>query len=209
VNRPSLPRRSGPPRSGTCQARLWVAAVALRLLVGAPAPALAQLASLPRLGPAPNFALTTQQHDRLWLTQLRERIVVLTFFCTTCEVCPDLLPALLDLSRGLGAAASHRVFFVAVSVDPARDTAPVLRRFAQVQGVDLGAWIFLTGRPAEVDAVARWYGAEVSRDGGRLRHACRVTLIDGAGIVRARLGSDQLRHLPGTLTSLLAEPRGS
>ena len=62
--------------------------------------------------PAPNFALTTQQNDRLWLTQLRGRAVVLAFGCTGCGACPGLVPGLADVARGLGtrraAASSSR-----------------------------------------------------------------------------------------------------
>src|SRR5262249_58380316 len=92
-------------------------------------------APTPRLGPAPNFALTTQQNDRIWLAQLRERAVVLTFTCTTCTGCPALLPALRDAVRAVGAAAGTRVFFVAVTVDPTHDTVPVLRRFGRDQAL--------------------------------------------------------------------------
>jgi protein SCO1/2 len=161
---------------------------------------------LPRLGPAPNFALTTQLNDRLWLTQLRGRVVVLSFFCTRCVACSGLLPSLLDLSRALPEPARRRVFFVAVSVDPRRDTWAVLRRFAREQRADPQAWVFLTSdRPAEIEAVARWYGAGVEPQEERIRHECRVTLIDGAGQLRARVDTPEPGRLRGDIESLLAE----
>src|SRR5262245_8783123 len=66
---------------------------------------------------APNFALTTQQYDRLWLTQLRGRAVVLAFGCTGCGACPGLLERLVEVARGLGDAPGQRVFFALVTVD--------------------------------------------------------------------------------------------
>ncbi|MBI3456091.1 MAG: SCO family protein [Candidatus Rokubacteria bacterium] len=164
---------------------------------------------LPRLGPAPNFALTTQQNDRLWLTQLRERVVVLTFTCTTCAACPGLLPALVGLSRALGDAAGRRVFFVAVSVDPARDTAPVLRRFAHERGLDPTAWLLLTGTPAEVAVVTRRYGLAVRRPQGGVTHDCVVVLIDGAGLIRGRYRTEDLGRLRPDLEGLLSQSVGS
>jgi protein SCO1/2 len=160
---------------------------------------------LPRLGPARNFALTTQQNDRIWLAHLRERAVVLTFTCATCAACPGLLPALREAARAVGEAAGRRVFFAAVSVDPAHDTAGVLRRFAREQGMDPAAWLFLTGSPAEIDVVTRWYGVAVQRQDGEVTHDCLVVLIDGAGVIRARYGPADLARLPTDLATLLAE----
>ena len=164
---------------------------------------------LPRLGPAPNFALTTQQNDRLWLTQLRDRPVVLTFTCTACEAaCPGLLPALADLARELGNAAGGRAFFVAVSVDPRRDSPAALRTFARSRRLDPGAWLLLTGKPAEVEVVTRRYGVGVHEQGTHLTHDCLVVLIDGTGVIRGRYGADQLAQVGSAVTTLLAEHTG-
>jgi cytochrome oxidase Cu insertion factor (SCO1/SenC/PrrC family) len=178
-------------------ARQAGAGVALAFLLAAP---------LPQLGPAPNFALTTQRSDRIWLTHLRERAVVLTFTCTTCGECPGLLPALREVAASAGEAAGRRVFFVAVTVDPARDTPLVLRRFALAQGLDLQAWLLLTGRPAEIDVVTRRYGLTVRREGGRVAADCVVVLIDPAGTIRARYGLADLGRLGPDLHTLLAGP---
>ena len=66
-------------------------------------------ARAPRLGAAPNFALTTQQNARVWPTHLRGRTVVLTFGCITCGGCPGMLPGVRDLARSVGAAAGRRL----------------------------------------------------------------------------------------------------
>ncbi len=165
--------------------------------------------TLPRLGPARNFVLTTQQNDRLWLTQLRGRVVVLTFFCTTCQACPELLPFLLELSRALGDAAGRGVFFIAVSVDPQRDTAPVLRRFARDRSAVLTAWAFLTGKRAEIDLVTRWYGVDVQRNDAGVDHSCVTVLIDRDGTIRGRHGAGESGRLRAAIDALLteAEPR--
>jgi protein SCO1 len=182
--------------------RRWPAAGLLTLAVlSTPA-----ASALDRLGPAPNFVLTTQQNDRLWLTQLRDRLVVLTFTCTTCLACPGVLPALSAQAERLGAAAGRRLFFVAVSVDPARDSPAVLRRFLHARGLDPAAWLLLTGSPAEVDVVTRRYGIGVQRGPGGVRHDCRVVLIDGAGTIRASYDPAGLPGLVADLDGLLAGP---
>ncbi|MGH7266966.1 MAG: SCO family protein, partial [Candidatus Rokuibacteriota bacterium] len=155
-----------------------------------------------RLGPAPNFALTTQRNDRLWLTHLRDRVVVLTFFCTDCPSCPGVLPALLETARATE-GAGRRLFFVAVSVDPARDSPAVLRAFARARGADPAAWLFLTGRPAEVEAVARRYDVAVRPGPAGPTHDCLAVLIDAAGVVRGRYDAAGLTRLRSDLDALL------
>jgi protein SCO1/2 len=162
--------------------------------------------SLPTLGPAPNFALTTQQNDRVWLTQLRDRAVVLTFGCTTCASCPSVLPALAELAGRLGGVAGRRVFFIVVSVDPRHDTPRVLRQFLRDRGLAPAAWLLLTGTPAEIDVVTRRYEVGVVRRDDQVTHDCRVVLIDGRGTIRASYDAATLGRLPTELEALLTQP---
>jgi cytochrome oxidase Cu insertion factor (SCO1/SenC/PrrC family) len=163
-------------------------------------------AELPRLGAAPNFALTTQQNDRLWLTHLRGRAVVLGFACTACGACPDAVPALADLARRLGDAVGRRVFLAVVSVDPARDSPPVLRRFLHERGLDPRGWLLLTGTPAEVAVVAQRYGVTVGRAGDRITADCRLVLIDGDGTIRGTYTPADRDRLAADLTGLVSPP---
>jgi protein SCO1/2 len=161
----------------------------------------------PTGGPAPNFALTTQQNDRLWLTQLRGRAVVLAFGCTGCGACPDLVPRLADIARGLGAAPGRRVFFALVTVDPARDTPGALREFGRANGLRAPAWILLTeDRAGQIDVVTRRYGVEVRRAGERVETDCAATLVDAGGEVRARYTLPSLDALERDLRALLGLP---
>jgi cytochrome oxidase Cu insertion factor (SCO1/SenC/PrrC family) len=156
---------------------------------------------------APNFALTTQQNDRLWLTQLRGRTVVLAFGCTTCGACPDVMERLKDVARGLGEAPGRQVFFAVVTVDPVRDSATVLREFGRAHDLRAPAWILLTeDRPGQTDVVARRYGIEVRRAGGRTEATCAVTVIDAAGRIRARYEPETLGALAADLRAALGLP---
>jgi protein SCO1 len=173
--------------------RVALAAFALAgasvVLAGAAGPA------PPRLGAAPNFALTTQQNARVWLTHLRGRTVVLTFGCITCGGCPGMLPGVRDLARSVGAAAGRRVFFAMVTVDPTHDTPVELRRFLREQGLDPYAWLLLTGTPAEIDVVTRRYEVTVRRSAAGIAHDCLALLIDPAGQIRGRYGPTDLPRL--------------
>ena len=197
------------PRPTMCRSRirptvlLMVAAAWLSA-----APGGAATAPPPAPGsPALNFALTTQQNDRLWLTQLRGRAVVLAFGCTGCGACPGVVPGLADVARGLGDAPGRRVFFALVTVDPARDSATALREFGRANGLRAPAWILLTeDRAGQVDVVTRGYGIEVRRTGERVEADCTVTLIDAAGVIRARYEPASLGALAADLRALLGLP---
>jgi protein SCO1/2 len=182
---------------------VFAAAAWLTALIGVDA------APPPAGGPAPNFALTTQQEDRLWLAQLRGRVVVLAFGCTRCGACPGLIDGLADVARGLGDAASRRVIFALVTVDPAHDTPAVLRGFGRAHGLHAPAWVLFTEeRAGEVDIVARRYGIEVRRTGERIESSCGVTVVDAAGLIRGRYETGSLDSLRRDLRALLSMPAG-
>jgi len=166
------------------------------------------VSAAPAIGqPGPNFALTTQQNGRLWLTQLRGRIVVLAFGCAGCGACPGLLDRLAEVERGLGDAPGRLVFFAMVTADPAHDTPTALRAFGRAHGLRAPAWILLTeDRHGQVEAVARLYGVEVRRQADRVDVDCTVVLIDGAGVLRSRYGPDSMDALAGDLRALLERP---
>ena len=187
-------------------ASLAVLLVALQWLSAAPGWADPAAAPVPG-SDAPNFALTTQQNDRLWLTQLRGRAVVLAFGCTACGACADVVVRLKDVARGLGEAPGRQVFFAMVTVDPARDSATVLREFGRANGLRAPAWILLTeDRPGQIDVVAGRYGIEVRRAGDQTAATCAVTLIDAAGRIRARYEPEALGALAADLRATLGLP---
>jgi protein SCO1 len=183
--------------------RLPALALALGVVVGGPL--VTDARTVPRLGPAPNFALTTSQNARLWLTHLRPRIVVLTFGCTRCVACAEVLSTLARVAGGLGEQAGQRVFFALVSVDPARDTPAVLRAFGRERGLLAPAWLLLTGDPEEIDVVTRLYDAPVRRDGNRVAPRCQTALVDGQGQLRAAYDQTDLDRLGADLAAVLAE----
>jgi len=195
-------------RPTTCGSRIRLTVLLVAAAWLSAAPGGAATAQPPAPGsPAPNFALTTQQNDRLWLTQLRGRAVVLAFGCTGCGACPGVVPRLADVARGLGDAPGRRVFFALVTLDPARDSAAVLREFGRATGLRAPAWILLTeDRAGQVDVVTQRYGIEVRRVGERVQASCAVTLIDAAGGIRARYVPASLGALATDLRALLGLP---
>jgi len=170
---------------------ICLSALAL-LMLAAPAQAFAHEAgsgaSLAKIGPAPEFSLTTQSGARLSLRDLRGKVVVVTFIYTSCaDTCPLLTAKLAGLQRRLGPDFGPRVFFASVTVDPERDTPAVLERYAEEYGAKPAGWAFLTGTPAEIRDVERRYGVFARKNaGGDVDHTFLTSLIDASGVLRVQ-----------------------
>jgi protein SCO1 len=150
--------------------------------------ATAEREALPRMGPAPAVSLTTQDGKRLSLQDLHGKVVVVTFIYTSCaDTCPLLTSKLVGLQARLGPDFEAKVFFIAITVDPERDTPPVLQRYAQAHGANLAGWAFLTGTPVEIQRVARHYGIYAKKTPrGAVDHTFLTSLIDPSGTLRVQ-----------------------
>lgn len=169
------------------------------LLPVAPVAAHAPKASarLPVIGPMPDFALTSHRGRSFAARDLAGQVGVLTFIFTHCkDACPALTAKLVDIQKRLAGQGGKSVMFMAVSVDPARDTPEVLARYAGTLGATAPAWHFLTGSSAAVDATARGFAALARRqDNGEVDHSFLTSLIDRQGMIRVQyLG---VRFSPG------------
>jgi len=169
-------------------------------------------ARLSKIGPAPEFALTTPDGARLALRDLRGKVVAVTFIYASCvDTCPLLTAKLAGLQAKLGTDFGPRVFFASVTVDPERDTPEVLKRYARAHGANPAGWAFLTGTAAEIRDVERRYGIFARKNpGGDVDHTFLTSLIDRDGVLRVqylgvRFDPDEML---GDLRSLLRETNG-
>jgi protein SCO1/2 len=143
-------------------------------------------------GRTPELALVNQSGQPLTLTDLRGKVVLLTFTYSTCaEVCPLITAAMVALQQRLTAAERQQVFFLSVTAQPEVDTPAVLHAYATRLGVDLASWAFLTGPPQAVQAVWQAFGLTAKpRTKGVVDHPAWTLLIDREGMVQYRyLGS--------------------
>ena len=147
-----------------------------------------QPSGLPKIGAASNFALTTQEGERLALRDLGGKVVLLTFIYTSCtDTCPLLTGKLAGVRDNLGADFGSNVHFLSVTTDPERDTPDVLREYGGRFRADPAGWAFLTGTPAEVAEVTGAYGIFVRRTPrGDVDHSFLTSLIDRHGTLRVQ-----------------------
>ena len=147
------------------------------------------LSLLPRIGPAPSFMLTTQDNAQLKLTELRGKVVAVTFIFTTCkDTCPVLTAKLVGVQRKLAADISPNIAFVAISLTPKQDTPDVLKAYANAHSADLSHWFFLTGDAKQIQALAKQYGVFVKakKSADDVDHGFLTSIIDRAGIIRVQ-----------------------
>ena len=105
---------------------------------------------------APDFTLTNQFGDGVSMSDVRNRVVVLTFLYTNCpDVCPIVTAQLREVQRELGADGDG-ARFIAVSVDPERDTVEAAREYLDKWGLSEN-WLYLVGESAELEAVWKDY----------------------------------------------------
>ena len=122
----------------------WIARVSSAAAVCLMAAGCTRNPSLPVYSTVPGFKLTDQTGAEFSSAALNGHIWVADFFFTNCPgPCPRMSSQMHQVQTALAAEAAAR--FVSFTVDPARDTPPVLAAYAQHFEATPGKWFFLTG----------------------------------------------------------------
>ena len=169
--------------------------------------------SLAVIRPAPDFALADVTGADVRLSELRGKIVLLSFIYTSCTAaCPLLTQRMAVLQSRLTEAKLFPgdVTLLSVTVDPGRDSAAVLARYAQAFTANPRGWRFLRSEPDRVGPVLTHYDEWTRRlPNGDIDHPARVYLIDRAGRIREiySLGLFDEQQAFLDIRALLREPR--
>ena len=144
---------------------------------------------------ATSFTLQDQFGQQVSLASLKGKVVVMAFIYTNCpDVCPLTTQTLGMAYDALGDDVKS-TFFVAITVDPERDTVEQVYRYSEQKGM-LHKWSFLTGSRQELEPVWRAYYVdaekEISPDAGVqtvpgeyvVGHSTPIYLIDRNGKLR-------------------------
>jgi protein SCO1/2 len=163
----------------------------MAVLAGSPiAPSFAADASekLPEIGPAPAFALMSQDGKPVTLLDLRGKVVAVTFLYTACpDICPLLTQKMVEVQDALGEDFGSKIQFVSITLDPEHDTQEVLKDYANAWEAKLAGWSFLTGPPAAVKEVVRRYGVYAAKTAeGLIDHTLLTSIVDARGILRVQ-----------------------
>jgi protein SCO1/2 len=155
--------------------------------------------------PVEPFTLHDQHGNAVSSASYKGRVTIVTFLYTTCtDTCP-----LLAQQIGIGMdRLGHDVPVLAISVDPAHDTAELARRFLDQRL--LGKRIeFLLGTPDQLQPIWRNFGIRpVLKGPDGADHSAYVILLDKAGRQRVAFPADRLtpEGLAHDVKMLEAEP---
>lgn len=145
-------------------------------------PAAQQEEMLPDFGPLPDFSLTTHTGATFTRASLHGKVWILDFIFTNCTlVCPRMTAEM----RKLQERTKHlpQVQLLSISIDPDRDTPPVLAAYAAKHSADPARWLFLTGEKPTIRAIQVATQRHLDPD-EFTAHSKQLYLVDGSGFVR-------------------------
>jgi protein SCO1 len=126
--------------------------------------------------PAPDFTLTNQASEKISLSDLKGKYILLFFGYTNCpDECPATMGVLKQVYSQLKDQAD-KIQVVFVTTDPAHDTPQALDEF--LNRID-PSFIGLTGTKTELQPIWANYGVTVLDEG--TTHSLRIYLIDPQG----------------------------
>jgi cytochrome oxidase Cu insertion factor (SCO1/SenC/PrrC family) len=97
---------------------------------------------------------------RFYSDALKGKVVLMNFVFTQCgDACPLITAKLVQAKNELGEAFGQEVRFVSISIDPQHDRPQDLAKFARKFDAVHPEWLFLTGEPANIEAVTKKLGA--------------------------------------------------
>ncbi|AII53532.1 SCO family protein [Hymenobacter sp. APR13] len=137
--------------------------------------------------PVPAFRLTNQEGQIITNQTFAGKVYVTDFFFATCpSICPKMQSELLRVYEQF--KGNPDVLFLSHTIDPAHDSIPVLRDYAERLGIkDASRWHFATAPHDTVFALAKAYMTGAQKDStvqGGYAHSGTFALIDSKRRIR-------------------------
>jgi protein SCO1 len=142
----------------------------------------------------PDFVLTDQQQQLFHFSQLRGKVVALTFGYSRCpnpNYCFRLSNNLAQLQRRFSGATGKDLVLVTVLIDPTDRQHGIPGTYEKAWRSDAEHWRFLTGSMEEVRNVATLFGMNFWNDEGFWTHSFRTTVVDRDGRLVSNLEGNQ------------------
>lgn len=102
----------------------------------------------------PSFTLMNQNGQEVTEKTFEDKIYVADFFFTSCPgICPAMTKNMIILQEAF--ENDNDVMLLSHSVTPAQDSIPILKAYAEAQGVISDKWHLVTGKQAEIYTLGR------------------------------------------------------
>lgn len=162
--------------------------------------------SLPVEGQAVNFTATNLNGKTVSLSSLNGKIRLVTWFYTHCpDECPLTAFQMSQIQNQLETETQFgsKVAFISITIDPKRDTLPVIRKWADQFHPNFKDWYFLRATPQQTAQILSAYGVGLKQAANSeyIEHIVKTELIDQSGNVRVTYPSANL-NVPGVLADI-------
>ncbi len=132
-----------------------------------------------------DFKLTGEMGHTITLDSFKHKVFVANFFYATCPgICKKMNMELERATKNF--KDNPYIKFVSYTVDPMRDTVPVLANYAKMHDAVPYQWYFLTGDKKEIYnlALKSYFAAVDDSAGNNFVHTQNMALVDTAGYLR-------------------------
>lgn len=132
-----------------------------------------------------------QNGDKVNIADFRGKVQVVAFVYTYCEhSCPLIIANLKQIERGIPTEQKPDARFLLISLDPARDSPEVLKRYMLDHDLDERQWTMLNGDPDDVLELSALLGVRYrpmdskSKD---IAHSNMITVVDRRGRINYQM----------------------
>ena len=132
-----------------------------------------------------DFKMLDQFGQAITLDTFKNKVFVANFFFAQCPGICKRMNSLLETATKRFKGNPH-IKFVSYTVDPLRDSVPVMLEYAKMHDAIPYQWYFLTGDKNEIYNLARksYYAAVEDSSGNNFVHTQNMALVDYQGYIR-------------------------
>jgi protein SCO1 len=162
--------------------------------------------------PIEDFSLTERSGAKVAKADLLGKVWIASFVFTRCTgPCPQVTATMARLQSELELAKSPDLRLVTFTVDPERDDAAELKKYAEHFRADAAQWLFLTGKEREIhDLLQKSFKVAAVRNpnaktGEEFDHSTRLVVVDKHGVIRGFFSGMADPEDPAALDASLKE----
>ena len=125
----------------------------------------------------PDIELVTSDGEkvRFYDDLLKDKIVIINAMYARCEgICPTTTANLKTVRKILRREIDHDIYFYSMTVKPEQDSPAALKEYARLHGIKDPHWLFLTGKPDDMDLLRHKLGfadPNPEKDKDKSRHS--------------------------------------
>ncbi len=142
----------------------------------------------------PDFTLINQRRESISLSELKGKVVAITFIYTRCPLPNFCFRASNNfgvLHRRFADRMRKDLVLLTITFDPEHDQPEILADYARTWSKDATGWHFLTGPSADVKNLCREFGVNSCQDEGFLTHSLHTVIVDRQGRIAANLEGNE------------------